>query len=171
MFTHRLATVQDLPAIVGIYNSTIASRMVTSDLEPVTVASRQAWFDTHLPHRRPLWVVEEGGEIAGWLSFSDFYGRPAYDGTAELSVYVHEGMRGRGLGRYLVSEAIAHAPQIGVSALLAFIWAHNMPSLALFGQFAFEKWAHMPRVAVLDERACDLVILGRHVQPLVPTEE
>ena len=48
----------------------------------------------HQPETRPLWVVEsEQGEIQGWLSFSNFYGRPAYSGTAELSIYLHENMR------------------------------------------------------------------------------
>ena len=44
-FVHRVARPEDLPLIVDIYNSTIASREVTADTEPVSVASRQQWFD------------------------------------------------------------------------------------------------------------------------------
>lgn len=47
------ATLQDLPAIAAIYNETIAGRMVTADLEPVTVESRLKWFDEHSPDFRP----------------------------------------------------------------------------------------------------------------------
>jgi phosphinothricin acetyltransferase len=54
----RDATAADLPAIVDIYNSTIPSRMVTADLEPVSVASREAWFADHSPERWPLWMAE-----------------------------------------------------------------------------------------------------------------
>lgn len=36
------AVQDDLPAIVAIYNSTIESRQSTADLQPVTVAERQA---------------------------------------------------------------------------------------------------------------------------------
>ena len=39
-FTLRDATEADLPAIVEIYNATIAGRMVTADTSPVTVESR-----------------------------------------------------------------------------------------------------------------------------------
>ena len=93
-FNHRLAQLDDLSAIVAIYNSTIASRMVTADTEEISVASRLNWFHDHTPEIRPLWVVEgEGGQIIGWLSFSNFYGRPAYSGTAELSIYLHESTR------------------------------------------------------------------------------
>ncbi|HXD92767.1 MAG TPA: N-acetyltransferase, partial [Bacteroidia bacterium] len=56
--TFRNAAINDLPAIVGTYNSTIPSRMVTADLEPATVESKTAWFNSHNPKTRPLWVVE-----------------------------------------------------------------------------------------------------------------
>ena len=40
-YVHRLARREDLPVIVDIYNSTIASRDVTADMEPITVQSRE----------------------------------------------------------------------------------------------------------------------------------
>ena len=163
-FTVRLATRDDLPGIVDIYNSTVASRMVTADTEPVSVASRDAWFDAHQPERRPLWVCDAAdGRMAGWVSFSDFYGRPAYGATAEVSIYLHEDFRGQGLGRFLLEAAIAHAPKVGVDTLLGFIFGHNAPSLALFERHGFARWGDLPRVAVLDGVERDLVILGRRL--------
>lgn len=164
MPAHRLAVELDLPRIVEIYNSTIPGRMATADLEPVSLESRVPWFEEHSPDRLPLWVVEEAGEVAAWLSFSSFYGRPAYSGTAELSIYVDAAHRGRGLGAYLLDAALAHAPTIGVTTLLGFIFAHNTPSLALFEGHGFVRWAHLPRVAVLDGLERDLVIVGRRVE-------
>jgi len=162
-FKHRLAKRDDLPVIVEIYNSTIPSRVVTADTEPVSVESRIPWFDTHVPETRPLWVVEADGRIAGWLSFSSFYGRPAYNKTAELSVYVHESFRRHGLGSYFLTQAIAHAPFVAVDTLLGFIFGHNSPSLALFARFGFTRWGELPRVAALDGIERDLVIVGRRV--------
>ncbi|MFJ5381886.1 GNAT family N-acetyltransferase [Cupriavidus sp. CER94] len=163
-FSVRLATRDDLAGIVEIYNSTVASRMVTADTEPVSVASREAWFAAHLPERRPLWVCEAAdGRMAGWVSFSDFYGRPAYGATAEVSIYLHEDFRGQGLGRFLLEQAIAHAPRVGVNTLLGFIFGHNAPSLALFERHGFSRWGDLPRVAVLDGVERDLVILGRRL--------
>jgi len=159
----RDATIEDLPAIVAIYNSTVPTRMVTADTEPVSVASRQKWFADHSPARRPLWVAEEGGQVAGWLSYSSFYGRPAYDGTCEVSVYLAPEHRRRGLGTQLLLRCIEHAPRLGVTTLLGFIFGHNELSLRLFEKMGFQRWGHLPRVAVLDGAERDLIIVGRRV--------
>lgn len=159
----RDATIEDLPAIVAIYNSTVPTRMVTADTEPVSVASRQKWFADHSPDRRPLWVVEEGGQVAGWLSYSSFYGRPAYDSTCEVSLYLAPEHRRRGLGTQLLLRCIEHAPRIGVTTLLGFIFGHNELSLGLFEKMEFQRWGHLPRVAVLDGVERDLIIVGRRV--------
>jgi len=168
-FRHRYATLADLPTIVAIYNSTIASREVTADTEPVSVESRLNWFHEHQPEKRPLWVIERADdtsdqpEILGWISYSNFYGRPAYSGTAEVSIYIAEAWRGKGIGRYALTEAIAHAPRIAVHTVLGFIFGHNNASLTLFRKFGFDEWANFPRVANLDGVERDLIILGKRV--------
>lgn len=167
-FTLRPAIEVDLPDIVAIYNSTIPGRMVTAHTAPVKVAERVPWFRAHNPQTRPLWVLGDdraGGRVCAWLSFSSFNERPAYHPTVEISLYVAESHRRRGLGRALLAVAIAQAPACGVRTLLGYIWAHNEPSLQLFAQFGFEPWGRLPRVALLDDNERDLVIVGKRVTP------
>ena len=163
-FAHRIARREDLRQIVAIYNATISSRLVTADIEAVSVESRERWFEEHSADFRPLWVVEVEGQIAGWLSFSSFYGRPAYNKTVELSVYVHDDFRKRGIASYLLVQALAQAPGLGIDTLLGFIFAHNLTSLALFEKFGFARWGELPKVALLDGVERDLVIVGRRAQ-------
>ena len=154
----------DLPKIVEIYNSTVGSRMVTADTEPVSVSSRQKWFDEHYPNKRPLWVVENlEAEMLGWASFQSFYGRPAYDCTVELSIYLDETQRGKGLGKEILKYSMEQSKSFGVKTLLAFIFSHNEPSLKLFRHFGFEDWGILPNIAVLDGVERGLTILGKRI--------
>ena len=159
----REALEQDLPAIVGIYNSTIPDRVATADTEPVTVEARLPWFREHKAGYRPLWVMTDEGHIAGWLSFQSFYGRPAYHATVEVSIYVSPDYRGKGIGTTLLQYAIAQCPPLGIRSLVGFIFAHNRPSLKLFETFGFEQWGYLPGIADLDGVERDLAILGKRL--------
>jgi phosphinothricin acetyltransferase len=164
--TIRHANETDLPAIVAIYNAAIPSRLATADLEPVSVESRRAWFQGRSPNLRPLWVIEQQGVIAGWLSFQSFYGRPAYHTTAEISIYIAPAFHRCGLGKLLLATAIHESPKLGLKTLLGFIFAHNQPSLKLFQSFGFQQWGHLPQVANLDGVERDLIIMGLRIGEL-----
>ena len=162
----RDATEADLPAIVAIYNATIPGGMVTADTTPVTVAERLSWFRAHTPKRRPIWVVVGPvGGVRAWFSFSDFHSRPAYHPTAEISIYVAESHRRRGLADLLLRRGIERAPALGLKSLVGLVWAHNDASLRLCAKHGFERWGHLPRVALLYGIERDLVIVGRRVAP------
>jgi L-amino acid N-acyltransferase YncA len=159
----RDATETDLPAIVEIHNAAIASRISTAQLEPVTVVGRRGWLHNHSPDRYPIWIAELDGAVAGWLSFKEFLPRCAYSGTVELSVYVDEKFRRRGVGKKLLQEAIVRAPQLEMHSLVGLIFVENQPSIALFRAAGFERWGLLPKVARIEERKCDLTIFGRQV--------
>lgn len=159
----RNAGLKDLEKIVEIYNSTIPSRMVTADTENVSVESRKEWFEEHNPESRPLWIIESDYKTVGWVSFSSFYGRPAYNGTVEMSIYLDESCRGKGFGKKVMEYCIDHAPGLGIKTLLGFIFSHNEASLKLFRNFGFKEWGMFPDVAVLDDVERSLTILGKRV--------
>ena len=157
----RLARLEDLPAIVEIYNASIPGEQSTADLEPVTVESRMAWFVMHAPDRRPIWVAEDAARgVIGWLSFSDYYGRPAYATTVELGVYIAPGAQRRGAASALVQHAIEAAPALGVRSLLWITFAVNEASVGLAARFGFEQWGLLPRVTELSGVRRDIAILG-----------
>lgn len=151
-----------MPEIVAIYNASIPGRMATADTIPVTVAQREPWFAEFRPESRPLWVATatSAGPVQGWLSLRSFYGRPAYQATAEVGVYVAPDAQRQGVARGLLRHALAAAPALGLRTLLAFVFAHNAPSIALFEREGFVQWGRLPRVAELDGVERDLAILG-----------
>lgn len=156
------ATQEDLATIIAIYNQIIPSRLATADLEPVTVASKQAWFDAFNHEQRPIWKIMLDGKIAGWVSVEYFYGRPAYIHTAEISIYIDENARHQGLGQQSLDFVFSQLKALEIDTLVAFIFGHNKPSLGLFNKNGFSEWGHLPAVALMDGHKRDLNILGRH---------
>ena len=159
----RDAAEADLPAIIDIYNAATATRTSTALFDPVSVEERLPWFRRHSPNEFPLWLAEVEGQIAGWLSFHEFIRRPAYHGAVEVSIYVHEKFRRRGIGRALLDKAIAEAPRLNARALFGYILGHNEASLALFESAGFERWGRLPRLARFENAERDLVIVGWNV--------
>lgn len=167
-FEHRDALVSDLPRIVEIYNHAVATRKCSCDLDPTTVEARRQSFDGHTPKHRPLWVAEDsskpGQGAIGYLGFFHFMNeRPGYFITADLAIYLHPDYQHRGLGSYLLAQAIQLGPTLGIETLTATIFASNEASIRLFEKFGFERWGFMPRVARLEGIEKDLVLVGRRL--------
>lgn len=159
----RDAVETDLPAIVEIYNAAIPGRMACGYSEPVSVESRQLWYQQHPANSRPIWVMEIDDKIVGWLSFQFFYGTPAYHATAEVSIYINPNYRRMGIGKKLLERAISESYKLGIRTLIGFIFAHNLPSLRLFEKFGFQRWGYLPKVAEIENIERDLVIVGLRV--------
>lgn len=155
----RLATINDLVSIVEIYNQTIPLRYVTADLSPVTVNSRIEWFN-QFNEKRPLWVSENDGNISGWASLRNFYGRPAYDKTVEIGIYIHEKYRKLGIGEELLLHAHRESHKINIENILAFVFANNNGSVNFFKKHGYLEYGLLPKVAEIDEKKIDLMILG-----------
>ena len=167
-YVHRDAEPADLPSIVGIYNFAVATRESSCDLEPTTVEARRESFAKHHPDHRPLWVAQDSAApeegVIGYLGFYHFMNeRPGYFITADIALYLRPDYQGRRLGSYLLSEAIRHAPSLGIEVLAATIFASNLPSIRLFTNHGFERWGFMPRVARLGTIERDLLMVGRRL--------
>lgn len=159
----RLAAPGDLSAIVAIYNASIPGRLATADTKPVTVEDREEWFRGFDPVSRPLWVYDRDGAILGWLGLRSFYGRPAYHRTVESAVYVAPEHQREGIARRLLEHALHECPRMGIANVLAFVFAHNMPSVTLFEAHGFGRWGLLPKVCEMDGKEHDLLILGKRL--------
>lgn len=156
----RDATVDDLPAILAIYNEAVKNSTASYDEEPQSPAKRQTWFECHCRDGYPVLVAEDPpGTIAGWSALSRFHPRPGYRHTAESSVYIHVDHRGRGIGRELTRRLIPRARKRGLHALLAIIDAENEASLRLHRALGFAKVGHFREVGRKFGRWLDVIYL------------
>ncbi|WP_461215149.1 GNAT family N-acetyltransferase [Lacticaseibacillus sp. GG6-2] len=159
--TFTYATHAQLPAIVAIYNQAIPGRLATADLKPVTVADKEAWFAAYNHDRRPLWTINVDHQLAGWVGLESFYGRPAYNHTAEISIYIADAFQHHGLGQQALDFVATQLPRLDLDTLVAFVFSHNAASQGLFARNGFQRWAHLPDVALMDDQRRSLDILGK----------
>lgn len=151
----------DLPDIVHIYNEIIPSRLATADLKPVAVVDREEWFNSFTPTHPLYKILNDDNQIIGWVALEPFYGRPAYEHIAEISIYIDQNARHQGVGVQAINFVESRLHELGITAIVAYIFGHNFPSLKFFGKFDFEEWGRLPDVAELDGVKRDLIIMGK----------
>ena len=157
----RRAVYDDLEAIDDIYNQAIATRMATADTVPYTRDERDAWFSLHQGDRYSLFVSEGVEGDTGYSPFSPYRPRRvALDGVAEISYFVHEDHRGRGIGSRLLEFGIAVAPDHGFKHLVAILLGHNEASIGLLKKFGFSEWGRLPGVARFGDEVFDHLYFG-----------
>ena len=161
----RIAQQADLVQIVEIYNQAVALKSATADLYPLEPDDRSQWLKEHVPEKYPIYVAEVDDKVIGWCSLSPYRpGRMALRYTAEISYYIHEGYRRKGIGSALVKHAIAQCEKLGIKTLFALLLDVNVASVKLLEKHGFAKWGHMPNVADFDGQECGHLIYGLRVR-------
>jgi len=147
----RIAQLEDIEALVDIYNQAIVAGQKTADTTPVTIDDRRKWLEKHNDEKYPILVAEDGNVIIGYLTISAYRpGRQALRYTAEVSYYVQFKHHRQGVASNLLQHAIAVCPLLQIKTLFAILMDSNDASIKLLEKYGFEKWGHMPKVADFD---------------------
>ncbi len=128
MITIRPARHTDVPHITEIYNEAIANTTATFDTEPKSEADRLAWFESH-DEMHPVMVATDNDQVVGYACLSRWSERCAYDGTVEVSVYVHRDHRGKGTGKKLLEVITLEGKKLGLHNLISRITEGNLSSI------------------------------------------
>lgn len=137
------------------------------------IATGDATFETAVPsweafdgaRRRDCRLVAVPGDddarVVGWAALSPVSSRPAYAGVAEVSIYVAEAARGRGVGTRLMAALIDASEAAGVWTLQAAVFPENEATLRLHRNAGFREVGRRERIGRLDGRWRDTVLLER----------
>ena len=145
MFNIRRAKLSDLAQITDIYNDAIVKTTATFDTEPKTVEQQEIWFVNH-DARHPVLVAVEEEQVVAWASLSQWSDRCAYADTAEISVYVQDGYRGKRIGKQLMEAIVGEGKTRGLHTLIARIAGSNKISVDLCKSFGFQYIGTMREV-------------------------
>lgn len=140
MMTIDDATIDDLPALVDIYNHSVAASNSNFDTLPAMVEERRDWFDqfsTTGPHR--LLVARSKTSVLGYACSSRYREHRAFRETVELSVSLHTTWRGQGFGTLLYSALFEQLSDQQIHVALAGIALPNDAGVALHRKFGFTE--------------------------------
>ncbi len=154
----------DLEAVNEIYNQAVRSKYQTAETEETSLEYRRRWYREHLGDNYPVYIMEEGGEVAGWISLSEYRkDRRALRFTAEVSFYIRKDRQGQGMGTQLMEFIINKAREINIKTLIAILLEPNTTSIRLLEKFNFQKWGDMPNVAEFDGIECNHQYYGLRI--------
>jgi phosphinothricin acetyltransferase len=135
----RRAEQRDLPELLAIYNHYVVNTPITFDLEPRTLAQRQAWFDDFgAAGKHQCFVALNGDKPIGWACSAKFKEKAAYATSIETSVYLGPSETGRGIGRRLYAALFEQLSGEDVHRAFGGITMPNDASVGLHRSLGFE---------------------------------
>ena len=142
--------------VLAIYGMGLETRNSTFE---TIVPSWTKWDSRHLHHSR--YVFEEDGLVQGWVALSPFSARQVYKGVAEVSIYVDINHQGKKIGSSLMEHMIISSELNGIWTLFSSVFPENEATLKLHRKFGFRVVGIRERIAQLEGKWRDTVLLER----------
>ena len=152
----RPMTAHDSARVIEIYKMGIVTRNATFETE---VPAWADWDNKHLEHSRFVFI--ENKKTLGWAALSAVSARPVYKGVAEISIYIDENFRAKGIGSQLMEKVIQSSEEQGIWTLNSSVFPENIATLKLHEKFGFRIIGVKEKVAKLDDKWRNTVLLER----------
>lgn len=141
----RQVRLNDAEQIAEIYNFYILNTHHTFETEPITSGEMQERIGA-IVKAHPYFVAEENGELLAYAHAAQYKSRCAYGSSIEISIYVKNRVKGKGIGTKLYEKLFEKLKQTDVHAIIAGIALPNDASIRLHEKFGFEKVAHFREI-------------------------
>ena len=171
IMNHSLPTLRDaidtdFAEIAEIYAHYVLNGVASFEITPPDANELKIRWQSIRDNGLPYLVIEQAGKIGGYAYASQFRPRPAYDNTVEDSVYVAEGMQGRGVGRALLAGLIERCEEGDWRQMIAVIGdINNAGSIALHRNLDFRETGTLEAVGFKLGQWVDTVLMQRALGP------
>lgn len=159
-FSIRKASEEDLEIILSIYNQGIADRIATLESEEKDYTYIRKWFDEH-QGRYAVLVAALGEHIIGWASLNRYSNRSAYDGVADLSIYIERSFRGKGVGKVLLKNLEEVARSQRFYKILLFTFPFNGLGQGLYKKCGYREVGVFHNQGILDGNFVDVMAMEK----------
>lgn len=143
----RPITQDDIVSCLDIYNYEVVNGVATLDLEPRTLEEWHEWYNAHRDEHHPIIVGTIDDVVVGYASLSPYRTKDAFKSTVELSIYIHQDYRGKGVASKLMAHILEHAKENDtLHTVVSVITAGNEGSTKLHNRFGFTYCGLTPEV-------------------------
>ena len=143
-------------AVLAIYKQGIDSRNATFETE---VPPHDEWIKKFHPDL--LWVAIVNDQAVGWAGLQPVSTRKAYEGVAEVTIYIDAAFTGMGIGTKLMTKIVAESEIAGIWTLYASIFPENAASINLHRRHGFREIGFRERIAQLDGKWRNTILFER----------
>lgn len=156
----RAATLDDVVSIRDIYNEGIEDRIATLEIETKSYEYMREWFLQH-EGRYKILVAKEGKQVVGWASLNPYNNRCAYNGVADLSVYITRTHRGKGVGGLLLTAIEDVAKENKFHKIVLFTFPFNLIGQKLYHNKGYREVGIFKNQGVLDGNFVDVMAMEK----------
>jgi phosphinothricin acetyltransferase len=146
----------DWQTVKEIYERGIATGIATFE---TSASDWTKWNNGHLKFARM--VAIDNNKVVGWAALSNVSDRCVYGGVAEISIYISDESRGKGIGKLLLKQVILQSEANGIWTIQAGIFTENIASIKLHESVGFRVIGHREKIGKLNNKWRDNYILER----------
>lgn len=137
----RPITKDNFSEVVEIYKQGLATNIATFQND---LPQWEDWNKGHLDFCRIS--IYENNKMLGWTALTPVSSRCVYAGVAEVSVYIAQNERGKGIGKILLNELITQSEANGIWMLQSGIFSENQSSIKLHEKCGFRMVGYREKI-------------------------
>lgn len=176
MYRIRLASREDAAGVLDMYAPYVTSTTVSFEVTPPTVDEYADRIQSALDCYTFL-VLEDVDEatgcvrIVGFASYGPFGHRVAYQWSAEISIYLEQGLTGKGLGAHLLDALERIMASAGITNSESCICSENAGSIEFHHRHGYRTCAEFTDCASKFGRWLGIQWLEKHLAPHLANPE
>ncbi len=142
--------------VIEIYNQGLATNIATFQNDS---PQWEEWDKGHLAFCRIS--IYDNDKMIGWASLTPVSSRCVYAGVAEVSIYIAQDERGKGIGKTLLTELIQQSEANYIWTLQSGIFSENESSIKLHEKCGFRLVGYREKIGKKNGIWKDNVLMER----------
>ena len=153
---------ENIAEALVIYNWYVLNSTATFHLEEVDQDELERMLSVGHPKYQSFVVIADN-QVCGFCYLSQFRYKEAYDQSAEITLYLNQNSKGKGVGKTTLSYLENVAKENDINNLIAVITADNTISISLFEKYNYFKVGHLKKIGVKFGKALDVVSYQKEI--------